>query len=67
MAEATTVTGAKTTAAYGAEQIANQAEKGVAAIVSHMAGVSPWMPDLANVASLSIPRWETPGAAGVVC
>jgi hypothetical protein len=52
---------------YGAEQVANQVEKGVAAIVGHVKGVSAGSWDLENIRGLSIPRWETPGAPGVVC
>jgi hypothetical protein len=52
---------------YAAEQIANQVEKGVPGIVSHVAGVAPGAFDLDNVLSLSLPRWETRGAPGVVC
>jgi len=52
---------------YAAEQIANQAEKGLAPITAHMRSVSAGSVDLANIASLSIPRWETPSAPGVVC
>jgi hypothetical protein len=53
--------------AYGAEQIAQQSENGVAAIRSHMRGVSAGATDPANVVAMAVPRWETPGAPGVVC
>lgn len=52
---------------YAAEQIANQAEKGVASIRSHMSSVAKGSVDPDNVASLSVPRWEKAGAPGVVC
>ncbi|UCF90303.1 MAG: DUF4157 domain-containing protein [Desulfobacterales bacterium] len=52
---------------YGAEQIAQQAERGVAPIVAHMKSTSPGVPDIGNIASLSVPRWETRGATGVRC
>lgn len=52
---------------YGAEQIAQQAERGVAPIVAHMKSTSPGIPDIGNIASLSVPRWETRGTTGVRC
>jgi hypothetical protein len=52
---------------YAAEQIAQQAEDGVSAVTSHMSAASAGSTDAANVASLTVPRWETKGAAGVVC
>ncbi len=52
---------------YGAEQIANQVEKGVPAIVSHVSSVGADAPDLANIASLAVPHWEKSGEPGVVC
>ncbi len=52
---------------YGAEQIAQQIENGEAPIIAHIRSVSVGVPDLANIASLSIPRWETRGASGVTC
>jgi hypothetical protein len=52
---------------YAAEQIAQSAENGEAPIVSHLAGATAGMPDLQNILSLSVPRWETPGAPGVTC
>ena len=54
-------------ATYGAEQIANQVEKGEAPIVAHVASVSPGAADPANIVSLAVPRWETPGSPGVRC
>ncbi len=50
---------------YAAEQIAQQAENGEAAIISHMSSVAAGTndPDL----NLIIPRWETPGSPGVKC
>jgi hypothetical protein len=57
----------KSFGSYGAEQIAQQVERGEPAIRAHVSsvGVSAW--DLANIASLSVPRWETRGAPGVRC
>jgi len=52
---------------YAAEQIAESAENGEAAIVSHMAGVAAGATDPENVKSLSVPRWEKRGAPGVKC
>jgi hypothetical protein len=52
---------------YAAEQVAQQSERGVSAVRSHMRSISAWMPDPANIVSLSIPRWETPGSPGVSC
>ncbi|HEX9867631.1 MAG TPA: DUF4157 domain-containing protein [Candidatus Tectomicrobia bacterium] len=52
---------------YGAEQIAQQVENGEAPIVSHVAATSPGVPDVGNIASLSLPHWETPGTPGVRC
>ncbi|MCP5409097.1 MAG: DUF4157 domain-containing protein [Chromatiaceae bacterium] len=52
---------------YGAEQIAEQAEDGISAIRSHMRSVSAGSTDVANVASLAVPRWEVPGGPGVSC
>ena len=52
---------------YGAEQIAQQAERGEAPIRSHMRGVSARVPDPANIVAMSTPRWETRGAPGVRC
>lgn len=53
--------------AYGAEQIAQQVENGEAPIISHISSVSAGATDAANVAGLSLPHWETPGAPGVRC
>jgi len=52
--------------AYGAEQIAKQVEHGVPAIVTHIREVAPGRWDAENIRSLLIPRWERPGAPGVV-
>lgn len=52
---------------YAAEQIAEQAEDGVSAVTSHMSAASAGSTDVANIASLAVPRWETRGTAGVVC
>ncbi len=52
---------------YAAEQVAQQAERGVGTIRSHMRAVSPGSTDPANVVGLTIPRWETRGAPGVSC
>lgn len=52
---------------YGAEQVANQVEKGVPTIVAHVKGVAAGSWDWDNVWGLSVARWETPGAPGVVC
>jgi len=52
---------------YAAEQIAQQSENGVAAIRSHMRGVSAGAVDPANLVAMAVPRWETRGAPGVVC
>jgi len=43
---------------YAAEQIAQQVEDGQSPIVSHVKGASSWLPDGANILSLSVPRWE---------
>jgi hypothetical protein len=52
---------------YAAEQIAQQVENGEASIVSHVKSVSAGSTDLANIVSLSVPRWERRGATGVRC
>lgn len=52
---------------YGAEQIAQQVEKGEAPIISHVGAASPGGIDGANIASLAVPRWETRGSPGVKC
>ncbi len=52
---------------YAAEQIAEQVENGEAPIVSHVSSVSAGATDVANIASLSVPRWETRGDPGVRC
>jgi hypothetical protein len=52
---------------YAAEQIAESAENGEAAIVAHMAGVAAGATDADNVKSLSTPNWEKRGASGVKC
>ena len=52
---------------YGAEQIAQQVERGESAIVSEVASVSPGMPHAGNLISLAVPRWETRGDPGVKC
>lgn len=60
---------------YAAEQIAKSVENGFkgsgkaheAAIISHIKSMPPLIPSPLNIASLSVPRWETRGAAGVTC
>jgi Domain of unknown function (DUF4157) len=52
---------------YAAEQIAESVENGEPAIISHMASAAAGVPDLQNILSLSLPRWETRGAPGVRC
>jgi hypothetical protein len=52
---------------YAAEQIAEQVEKGEAPIRAHVASVGAGAVDPANLLSLAVPRWETPGAPGVRC
>ncbi len=52
---------------YGAEQIAQQVENGVSAIISHISSASAGAVDADNVASLSLPRWEKRGSPGVTC
>ena len=52
---------------YAAEQIAEQAEDGVSAVTTHMSAASAGSTDVANIASLAVPRWETRGTLGVVC
>lgn len=52
---------------YAAEQAAEQAEDGVAAVISHMKGVTAGLPDPANIAGMAVPRFETRGAPGVRC
>lgn len=52
---------------YGAEQIAEQVQNGEAAIVSHVAGTTPGMPDLGNILSLAVPHWEKSSDPGVRC
>lgn len=51
---------------YGAEQIANQVEHGVAAIVSHVAGVAMNAVDAKNTTSLATFRIDDVRRAGVV-
>jgi hypothetical protein len=53
--------------AYGAEQIAKQVEHGVPEIVAHIRETAAGRWDLENIRGLAIPRWEKPGAPGVVC
>jgi peptidoglycan hydrolase-like protein with peptidoglycan-binding domain len=48
-------------ALYGAEQIACQVEKGVAAIVSSVKSLPPFIPHPGNVAGLAAPHWEVAG------
>ncbi|EFH84857.1 DUF4157 domain-containing protein [Ktedonobacter racemifer] len=52
---------------YGAEQIAQQVENGVSAIISHISSVPAGTVDAENVASLSVPHWEKRGSPGVTC
>lgn len=53
--------------AYGAEQIAKQAEHGVPAVMAHLRRVAAGSWDRQNIRSLAIPRWEKPDAPGVLC
>jgi len=52
---------------YGAEQIAEQVEKGESAIIAEVASASPGATHLGNVLSLQVPHWETRGDPGVKC
>lgn len=52
--------------AYGAEQIADQVECGVTAIVKHVNSVSPQAVDQENKQSLARPRYEISGGSGIV-
>ena len=62
-------------ASYGGEQIAKQVETGFAGkggaheavIMAHLKAVPLGAADPANIASLALPRWETPGSPGVTC
>ena len=50
---------------YAAEQIAQQAQRGEAPIVSHMKGVAAWAVDSDNDTSLATPRVEDTSLPGV--
>jgi peptidoglycan hydrolase-like protein with peptidoglycan-binding domain len=50
---------------YGAEQIAQQVERGKADIINHIKAVPPLVLDPTNIPVPGIPFWETPGAPGV--
>jgi hypothetical protein len=50
---------------YAAEQIAQQVERGIAPIITHMQGVAAWAIDGDNDTSLATPRWEDSTRAGV--
>jgi peptidoglycan hydrolase-like protein with peptidoglycan-binding domain len=50
---------------YAAEQIAQQAQRGEAAIISHMKGVAAWAVDGDNDTSLKTPRIEDTSSPGV--
>ena len=52
---------------YAAEQIAQQVENGEAPIIAHIKSATRGSVDSANIRSLRTPRWEKPGALGVVC
>jgi len=52
---------------YGAEQIAEQVEKGESAIISEVASASPGSTHAGNMLSLTVPRWERRGDPGVKC
>ncbi len=57
----------KTPDNYGAEQAAQQNERGEPAIRSWLASVPAGVPSPSNVVGLGVPHWETPGAPGVKC
>lgn len=57
----------KSFGSYAAEQNAQQVQNGEPAIVAHVASVPAGAVDGANVRSLFVPRWETPGIPGVRC
>lgn len=52
---------------YGAEQIAEQVEKGEAPIITEVSSAAPGSTHLGNIASLAAPHWETRGSPGVRC
>lgn len=52
---------------YGAEQIAQQVQRGEAAIRAHVKSVAVGAVDPDNVTSLATPRGEPPGTAGRKC
>lgn len=52
---------------YGAEQIAQQAERGEAAIRTHVKSVPTGAVDPDNVIGLATPRGDPPGTAGRKC
>jgi hypothetical protein len=57
----------KSFGSYGAEQIAQQVQRGEAPIISHISSVSKGAIDPENVLGLSLPHWEKRGAPGVKC
>ncbi|HJS07456.1 MAG TPA: peptidoglycan-binding domain-containing protein [Pirellulales bacterium] len=50
---------------YGAEQIAQQVQRGKTDIISHIQAIPPLVPDPTNIPKPQIPFWETRGAPGV--
>ncbi len=52
---------------YGAEQIAQQVERGEAPIIAEVSAAAPGSTHLGNVASLAAPHWEVRGGPGVRC
>jgi len=52
---------------YGAEQIAQQVERGEAPIVAEVSSAARGSTHLGNVASLAAPHWENRGGPGVSC
>ena len=52
-------------ARYGAEQIAQQVERGKTDIISHIRGFVLGIPDPLNLPVPGLPFWETEGAPGV--
>jgi Putative peptidoglycan binding domain len=52
-------------ARYGAEQIAQQVQRGKADVINHIRSFPPGIPDPTNLPVPRLPFWETPGAPGV--
>jgi len=50
---------------YGAEQIAQQVQRGKAAVINHIASFPANFPDPINLPVPGLPFWETPGALGL--